>query len=271
MVCAFATRLCGSDDLYRGSGRAPYHSVNFVTSHDGFTLADLVSYDRKHNEQNGEESRDGMDENDSWNCGVEGPSSDPAIRTIRLRQMKNFAATLVLSQGVPMILGGDEFGRTQQGNNNAYCQDNEISWVDWRGANGNGGLVRFFRRLIDFRQRHLLFKRREFFSREEGEVPKVLWHGVQLDQPDWSWHSRSIALELRFDGHDSDLYFVFNAYEGDLAFQIPPPLEGKRWYRMLDTSLESPSDISDEGKEIQLENQDSYRVIARSLVGLVQR
>jgi isoamylase len=270
MVSALATRFCGSEDLYRGSGRAPYHSVNFVTSHDGFTLADLVSYNVKHNDANGEGNRDGLNENDSWNCGEEGPAPDPEIQALRQRQVKNLAASLLLSQGVPMILAGDEFGRTQRGNNNAYCQDNEISWVDWSGAEENKGLVRFFRNLIGFRKRHLLFKQREFFGQGSRHVPKLVWHGVKLLQPDWSWHSQSIALELQFEGHDSDLFFVFSAFEGDLSFDLPSASPGKRWRRFLDTSLDFPLDIADEGQEVILPDQESYRVRGRSLVGLMQ-
>lgn len=271
MVSALSTRLCGSEDLYRGGGRAPYHSVNFVTSHDGFTLADLVSYNEKHNNANGEMNRDGLNENDSWNCGVEGPTSDPAIVMVRQRQMKNLAATLLLSQGVPMILAGDEFGRTQYGNNNAYCQDNEISWLDWSGSVQNKGLVRFFRTLIAFRRRHLLFKQREFFGQGSRMVPKLVWHGTKQHQPDWAWHSQSVALELQFEGQDSDLYFVFNAFEGDLNFDLPVVAPGKRWRRFLDTSLDSPLDVMEDGHEVLLHEQGYYRVAGRSLVGLVQR
>ena len=271
MVSALCTRLCGSEDLYRGSGRASYHSVNFVTSHDGFTLADLVSYDAKHNKANGEGNKDGLNENDSWNCGVEGPTSDPEILALRQRQMKNLAGTLLLSQGVPMILAGDEFGRTQKGNNNAYCQDNEISWLDWSGPVENKGLVRFFKNLIGFRKRHLLFSQHEFLGQESRQVPKVVWHGVQLHQPDWSWHSQSIAVELQFEGMDSDLYLVFNAYENDLTFELPSGAPGKRWHRFLDTSLDSPLDVAEEGREALVSDQSSFRVAGRSLVVLLQR
>ena len=270
MASAVSTRFCGSEDLYRGGGRAPYHSVNFVTSHDGFTLADLVSYNVKHNDANGEGNRDGLNENDSWNCGVEGPTSDPAVLAMRLRQMKNLAATLLLSQGVPMILAGDEFGRTQCGNNNAYCQDNEISWLDWSRLGENNGQVRFFRNLIGFRRRHLLFRQREFFGQGSRRLPKLVWHGVKLHQPDWSWHSQSIAVELQFEGEDSDLFFVFNAFEGDLRYDLPPVTPGKRWHRFVDTSLDSPLDIAEEGREVLLNDQGSYRVAERSLVGLIQ-
>jgi isoamylase len=270
-VRALATRLCGSADLYSGSGRAPYHSVNFITSHDGFTLADLVSYNEKHNEVNGEQNRDGLNENDSWNCGQEGPTSDTRIESLRRRQIKNMAATLLLSQGVPMILAGDEFGRSQQGNNNAYCQDNEVSWLDWGLADRNSGLLRFFKNLIAFRKNHLLFRQREFIGQEAGQVPRLVWHGVQLHQPDWSWHSRSIAVELQCDGLDSDLFFIFNAFTDQLTFQLPAPTQEKRWHRLLDTFLESPRDIAEPNDEKLLDVQNSYEVESYSLVGLVQR
>jgi glycogen operon protein len=270
MVSALSTRFCGSEDLYRGGGRAPYHSVNFITSHDGFTLADLVSFNMKHNEANGEGNRDGLNENDSWNCGAEGPTSDPAILALRQRQMKNLAATLLLSQGVPMILAGDEFGRTQRGNNNAYCQDNEISWLDWSRLDQQNDQMRFFKNLIAFRRRHLLFRQREFFGQGSRQVPKLVWHGVRLQQPDWSWHSQSVAVELQFEGQDQDLFFVFNAFEGGLTFDLPPCAPGKRWHRFLDTSLVAPLDIAEEGREALLHDQVSYRVAGRTLVGLMQ-
>jgi isoamylase len=270
-VQALATRFCGSADLYRGSGRAPYHSVNFITSHDGFTLADLVSYNQKHNEANGGQNRDGLDENDSWNCGEEGPSSDPEIESLRWRQIKNMTATLLLSQGVPMILAGDEFSRTQKGNNNAYCQDNEVSWIDWTLMDRNADLFLFFRNLIAFRRSHLLFRQREFIGQGNRQVPRIIWHGVQRNQPDWSWQSRSIAVELQFDTQDSDLFFIFNAFSQRLAFQLPVPASSKRWYRFLDTSLLSPSDAPEPDEEAALSEQDAYQAEARSMVGLIQK
>ena len=271
MVQALATRFCGSADLYSGSGRAPHHSVNFVTSHDGFTLEDLVSYDEKHNEANGEQNRDGSDENDSSNCGVEGPTNDPHINAIRRQQIKNLAATLILSQGVPMILAGDEFGRTQKGNNNAYCQDNEISWLDWGARDRNAGLFRFFKMLIAFRKRHLLFKQREFIGQVEEHTPRINWHGTQAFQPDWSWHSRSIAVELQFNGQDADLYFIFNAFTDRLIFDLPKPSPGMQWYRFLDTSLASPNDIAETDEEKPLGASETYQAAARSVVGLIQK
>jgi isoamylase len=271
LVQALATRFCGSADLYSGSGRAPHHSVNFVTSHDGFTLSDLVSYDEKHNEANGERNRDGTNENDSWNCGVEGSTQDPEILKLRRRQAKNLAATLILSQGVPMILAGDELGRSQRGNNNAYCQDNEISWLDWGMLNHNADLLRFIKRLIAFRRSHLLFKQREFIGRAEEQIPRIIWHGVHLNQPDWSWHSQSLAVELRFNGQDSDLYFVFNAFSDQLLFELPKAVEGKRWCRLLDTNLSSPQDIAESDEEEPLGQQESYRVAPHSFVGFIQK
>ena len=270
-VRSLATRLCGSADLYRGGGRAPFHGVNFVTSHDGFTLADLVSYDQKNNEANGDQGRDGLNENDSWNCGEEGVTADPRVKRIRRRQMRNLAATLLLSQGVPMILAGDEFGRTQRGNNNAYCQDNELSWVDWEMAEGNSDLLRFMRLLIAFRRSHLLFRQREFIGQGTEQIPRILWHGIRLHEPDWSWHSQSIAVELLFDGQDTDLYLVFSAFSEPLTFQLPAPPAGKRWFRMMDTSLESPHDIVESCEQKPVDMQDFYIVGPQSVVGLVQR
>ena len=269
-VRSLATRLCGSADLYRGGGRAPFHSVNFVTSHDGFTLADLVSYNEKHNDANGEGNRDGLNENDSFNGGVEGSTNDRGVQAFRKRQMKNIAATLLISQGVPMLLAGDEFGRTQQGNNNAYCQDNEISWLDWSGIEGNKDLLRFIQELIAFRKRHILFRQREFIG-QGSPIPQIVWHGVELEQPDWSWHSRSIAVELQFGDQDDDLYFVFNSFTNPLVFRLPPAKEGKQWRRCIDTSLESPHDITESGEEQIPENQSDYPVGPGSLVGFVLR
>jgi glycogen operon protein len=270
-VRALATRFCGSADLYSGSGRAPHHSVNFVTSHDGFTMADLVSYNEKQNEANGERNRDGMVENDSWNCGVDGPTHDPEIGNMRRRQVKNLAATLILSQGVPMILAGDELGRTQRGNNNAYCQDNEISWLDWEMMDRNKDLLRFIKNLIAFRKTHLLFRQREFIGQAEEQIPRIIWHGVRLYQPDWSWHSRSMAVELQFNGQDSDLYFIFNAFSDQLVFELPKYLPGKRWCRLLDTFLASPHDIAERDEEEPVDQGESYRVAPHSFVGLIQK
>jgi glycogen operon protein len=186
-----ATRLCGSADLYQASGRLPRHSVNFVTCHDGFTLWDLVSYDQKHNEANGEGNRDGANDNYSANCGVEGPTTDPHVLGLRRRQVRNLIATLLLSQGVPMLLAGDELLRTQGGNNNAWCQDNETSWVDWGLATRNADFLRFVKEMIALRRRHPALRRRRFMR--DGDV---IWHGTQPFRPDFSSKSRTLAFAL---------------------------------------------------------------------------
>jgi glycogen operon protein len=239
---ALASRLCGSADLYEATGRLPCHSINFVTCHDGFTLWDLVSYDRKHNRANGEGERDGTDENYSWNCGVEGPTADPAVLGLRRRQARNLLATLLLSQGVPMLLAGDEFLRTQGGNNNAWCQDNEVSWLDWSLAGRNADFLRFTREMIALRRRHPALRRRTFLRAGD-----VVWHGIEANKPDFSATSRCLALVL--DGRrtgrepDRDFYMAFNAWKGALSFRIPPAPQGKRWRRTVDTALASPLDI----------------------------
>ena len=272
MTSALATRLLGSPDLYLTSAREPYHSINFVTCHDGFTLNDLVSYDEKHNLANGESNTDGNNANFSWNCGVEGPSDDPAINQLRLRQQKNFAAILLVSHGVPMILAGDELGRTQQGNNNAYCQDNEISWVDWRLAETNAELLRFFQLMIAFRKRCPLLRRDSFQLNGEGRF-HITWHGVKRAKPDWGHESRTIAMQLTqlHDEHlRDDLHFVANAYSGDLEFELPHIAE-REWFRVADTAQPSPLDFAEDGQEFPLLSQESYRVKARSVALFVAK
>src|SRR5262249_27430887 len=182
-----AKRICGSLDIYGDSSRHPYHSINFVTCHDGFPLYDLVSYNQKHNWANGESNRDGWNDNLSFNCGQEGPTDNIHINALRQRQMRNFLTLLLISQGVPLLLMGAEFGRTQQGNNNAYCQDNEISWVDWGLAQKNAGLLRFTRLMIALRKRHFALSREQFINR-------VSWHGTRVGDPDWSGLSRTLAF-----------------------------------------------------------------------------
>ena len=267
-----ATRLLGSPDLYLTSAREPYHSINFITCHDGFTLNDLVSYDEKHNLANGENNTDGNNANLSWNCGTEGASDDPAINQLRLQQQKNFAAILLVSHGVPMILAGDEIGRTQQGNNNAYCQDNEISWVDWKLAETNAGLLRFFQLMIAFRKRCPLLRRESFQLNGEGGF-HVTWHGVKRAKPDWGHDSRTLAMQLTqlHEEHArDDLHFIANAYSGDLEFELPHIGECE-WFRVVDTAQPSPLDIAEEGQEFPLLSQDSYLVKARSVVMFVAK
>jgi glycogen operon protein len=242
MAGSLATRLCGSPDLYEASGRGPRHSVNFITCHDGFTLADLVSYNQKYNEANGEGNRDGMDENYSWNCGIEGPTDDPQVRGLRRRQARNLMATLLLSQGVPMLLAGDEFLRTQRGNNNAWCQDNEVSWVDWSLAAKNADFLRFVKELIALRRRHPALRRQTF-----PKAGDVVWHGVESFKPDFTHTSRSLAMVL--DGRrtgrgvDRDFYMAFNAWRQTLHFGVPQAPQGRPWRRVIDTALSPPLDI----------------------------
>jgi glycogen operon protein len=267
MVPLLATRMAGSADLYQDDGRAPFHSINFITSHDGFTLMDLVSYNEKHNEANGENNADGSSENHSWNCGEEGPSSNPAVHRLRKQQMKNLAAILLLSQGVPMILAGDEMGRTQQGNNNPYCQDNEISWLNWRLLRQHRDLFRFFKQLIAFRKEHAILRRRTY--QDLDEVPDFLWHGVKPNQPDWGWHSRFLGVQLVGGKTESDLLILANSYEGRLTVELAAPSRHKQWVRFVDTSLTSPRDIRADGKFARLAKTSSYAVAPHSVVVLV--
>ncbi len=267
MVPLLATRMAGSADLYQNDGRAPFHSINFVTSHDGFTLMDLVSYNEKHNEANGENNADGSNENHSWNCGEEGTSSNPRINRLRKQQMKNLASILLLSQGVPMILAGDEMGRTQQGNNNPYCQDNEISWLNWRLLRQNRDLFRFFKELIAFRKRHAILRRRTY--QDPDEVPDFIWHGVKPCQADWGWHSRFLGLQLVGGKTENDLLILANSYEGRLTVELAPPSHHKQWYRFVDTSLSPPQDIRADGKFARLAKPLSYNAAPHSVVVLV--
>ncbi len=268
---ALARRLIGSPDLYRSSNRHPYHSINFVTCHDGFTLHDLVSYNGKHNLANGEDNRDGGNDNYSWNCGAEGESSDPAVLELRQRQMKNFAALLLLSHGVPMLLAGDEFARTQRGNNNAYCQDNDLSWIDWRLRKKNADLFRFFQRLIAFRKHHRVMRPDRFADDPLSTGARVHWHGVRLHEPDWGYHSHTLAAHFfgpaeRREGEH--VYLIANAHWESHDFELP--VLGRRiWHRFVDTSLASPDDSSRPGFEVELGNQLRYNAGPRSVVVLV--
>jgi glycogen operon protein len=272
IVAEVATRIAGSADLYRSSGRLPTNSINFVSCHDGFTMNDLVSFNGKHNEANGEDNRDGADDNASWNCGVEGPADDPGVEALRSRQVKNFAAILLLSEGVPMILGGDEMRRTQGGNNNAYCQDNEISWVDWSLAERHADVVRFFREMIAFRKRHLVLQRRTYFggSVSSRGLADVTWHGCELEGP--GWHdpsSRVLAWTLGGDGGDEDVHVILNMSDEALVFELPP-VEGRRWHMSVDTSAPSPGDIAAAGDEVPI-SQATLAVPPRTVVALVSR
>jgi glycogen operon protein len=248
----FAQRFTGSSDLYQGDRRRPTASINFVTAHDGFTLHDLVSYNEKHNLANGENNQDGESHNRSWNCGVEGPTRDPAILTLRKQQKRNLLTTLFLSQGVPMLLAGDELGRTQRGNNNAYCQDNEISWVNWAGADED--LLAFTRKLIQLRKDHPVFCRRRWFQGlpiKGTGVEDIAWflpEGTEMTEENWSHDfAKSLAVFLNGKGLrsrgpngeqivDDSFYVIFNAYHGPIVYQLPPRKYGREWTKILDTS-----------------------------------
>ncbi len=253
VIGEFARRLTGSSDLYGRSGRRPHASINYVTAHDGFTLADLVSYNERHNEANGQDGADGHDHNLSWNCGVEGPTDDPEVLALRARQQRNFLATLLLSHGVPMLLAGDELGRTQRGNNNAYCQDNEISWLDWDVGEDGERLFAFTRRLIALRRMHPVFRRRDFFQGRPlhgSDLKDVLWlrpDGHEMSGDEWEHtQARSLAVYLSgaglhdVDAHgrplqDDDFLMLFNAHHEAMPFVLPV-LDGAPWRLVLDTA-----------------------------------
>ncbi len=274
----FAARLTGSSDLYAWSGRRPYASINFITAHDGFTLADLVSYNDKHNEANGEDNRDGESNNRAWNCGAEGPADDPGIKALRAHQQRNFIATLMFSQGVPMLLAGDEIGRTQGGNNNAYCQDSEISWVHWDQADGD--LLEFTRSAIAFRKQHRNFRRRRFFQGRAirgAEVGDIGWFkpdGKPMSDEDWnSGFAKSIGVYLNGDAiggvsargepfRDVSFYLLFNAHHEALDFILPDGAWGKRFEKVFDTIRR------DSGRQRALKAGSKLHVEARSVVVL---
>ncbi|GIE95282.1 glycogen debranching protein GlgX [Paractinoplanes rishiriensis] len=269
---AVATRLAGSADLYQARGHRPINSINFVTCHDGFTLADLVSYNDKHNWANGENNRDGNDDNMSWNCGQEGPTEDAGIRSLRERQIRNFATLLMMSRGVPMLVAGDEIGRTQQGNNNAYCQDNEISWFDWKLVDANPALLRFWQRLLAFRAANRVLRRREFYnglSNSRG-VPDLTWHGTKLGAPDWDDpNTRALSCTLGGEGAEPDLHLMMNMYWEPLDFELMG-IPGHRWATAINTALPSPADIVEPGAEQPVDGS-TCSVPGRSVVVLVSQ
>ncbi len=246
-LCRFADRMIGSPDVYGHKEREPEQSVNFVTCHDGFTLNDLVSYSGKHNDANGEGNRDGANDNRSWNCGFEGPVDDPAVERLRNRQVKNLLTVTLLSLGVPMILMGDEVRHTQGGNNNAYCQDNEISWFDWTRIQKHADVHRFVKLLAARRLLRDAGHERQHISlnRLIAEANKA-WHGVRLNQPDWSDHSHSVAFTAEIRKEKVLFHLIFNGYWEPLDFELPPAGNGDAspWRRWIDTSLDSPNDIT---------------------------
>ena len=263
MLGLFASRICGSSDLYQHSGKGPEASINYITCHDGFTLNDLVSYAYKHNEANGEANRDGMDENFSANYGVEGPTDDPFIEQLRQRQIKNFLLTLFISRGVPMLLGGDEFRRSQRGNNNAYCQDNEISWYDWRLLHRHRQIHRFTQGMIALRKAHPVLSKEAFYRSQD-----ILWFNPKGKPPDW-WDPRAKQLGCLIYGEgEGDLCLLFNAGDAEVSFMLPPPPTG-RWHRVADTALLPPADICASGKAVPISPQDRYCVLGHSSVILL--
>jgi isoamylase len=258
LMADFARRFTGSSDLYEASGRKPHASINFVTAHDGFTLEDLVSYNDKHNEANGEDNRDGAQDNRSWNCGVEGPTDDPAVLALRRRQKRNLLASLLLSQGVPMVLGGDELDRTQRGNNNAYCQDNELSWTDWSRDARREDFLEFAQRLVLLRRRHPVFSRRRYVRADtltaEG-LKEILWlapDGREMRESDWQQEfARCLGVYLAGGAierrgrrgeliKDSNFLVLFNAHHETITFNMPEVLSAKPWETVLDTAADDP-------------------------------
>ncbi len=271
-VGALAARLVGSPDVYAHEGREPEQSINFVSCHDGFTLNDVVSYNAKHNEANGEGNRDGSDSNFSWNCGVEGPTDDPEIERLRNRQVKNFLALTLLAVGTPMLLMGDEVRRTQRGNNNAYCLDDETTWFDWERVEKHADVHRFAKHLVAFRMaRDLPLERFDLTLNELLGREYVEWHGVRLREPDWGHPSHSLAATVRFVEHRLLMHLMINAYWGPLAFEVPPLAPGYQpWRRCVDTALDSPHDIC-AWREAASTQAGTYTVQPRSIAVLVAK
>jgi glycogen operon protein len=259
MMGLFASRICGSSDLYQGSGKGPGSSLNFVTSHDGFTLSDLVSYKQKHNDANGEYGRDGSDANYSDNCGIEGPSDDPAVEGVRNRLIKNFLLTLFIARGVPMLLGGDEVRRSQRGNNNAYCQDNEVSWFDWTLGERHKEIQRFTRGIIAFRGAHPVLRKEVFYTETD-----IRWFAPNGATPNWTDERQKSFACLILGQTEPDLFLMFNASTRSVDFAIPALPASKVWRLAVDTSRSAPHDLFEAGKEPSMQGQISFRVEPRS-------
>ena len=273
-----ATRISGSSDLFTISGRTPCHSINYVTCHDGFTMNDLVSYNGKHNDENGEGNRDGTDSNWSYNYGYEGPTMNPLIERHRNKAMKNFILTLMVSQGTPMLLGGDEFRRGQQGNNNAYCQDNDISWFDWGNCSMNHGLIEFTKKAIRLRREHKIFRREEFFHGDRGNTPDIQWYEKDGSNPDWCKISRFLAFRLSGlsdvkpgEKPDNDFFVAANTDRTDAMIRLPTIKDGRKWYRVADTSIEDESCILDVENAESLLAQERYILPSVSMLVLVAK
>jgi isoamylase len=274
LVGEVATRLSGSSDLYEPHGRLPINSINFVTCHDGFTLYDLVSYNGKHNEANGQDNRDGANENCSWNCGQEGETKDPLILSLRRRQAKNFIGILLLSQGVPMLLAGDEVLRSQRGNNNAYCHDNELGWFDWALTEQNKDMFRFIKEMIAFRKRHACLRRRRFLrgERQPGRhFPEVTWHGAKINEPPWQDASGQI-LAFTLSGvaeGEEDIHVVLNMADRAVQAELPP-VPDSTWFKAVDTHQDSPADVLEPPEQLPV-TEGSYTVQPRSVVAFERR
>ncbi|MGD1804864.1 glycogen debranching protein GlgX [Dapis sp. BLCC M126] len=279
-VGEMAQRIQGSPDLYAWQGRAPATSINFITAHDGFTLADMVSYNDKHNEANGENNNDGANDNESWNCGAEGWTDDPGINALRSRQMRNAIAIMMVSQGVPMLLMGDEIGRSKNGNNNTYCHDSELNWLNWEFLETNAELFRFVKNCIAFRKAHPVLRNRNHFRNQDyagsGNLD-VTWHGTQVWNADWSSHSRTIAFMLcgkhakEATEKDNDIYVAMNMHWESIWFDIPSLSDGKKWYVFANTACSSPEDAWVPGTEPVLDNQQGLLLGDRSVVILVSK
>jgi glycogen operon protein len=270
----FATRMVGSPDLYKHRGARA--SINFLTCHDGFTLADTMAYNDKHNEANGEDNRDGANDNNSWNSGAEGPTDDPEVNRLRARQIRNGLLLLLTSRGIPMILSGDEVGKTQHGNNNAYCHDTELAWFDWTQTETNADLLRFTGNVVKFRAQHPVLHGAHHpnsIDATDCGHPEISWHGVRAWEPDWSPGSR--LLGLMWCGHHIEngaadyVYVAANTHWEGHDVQLPPLDDGWHWRRFADTSLDSPSDACEPGAEVAVENPENYWVGPRSVVVMV--
>lgn len=269
LVNELATRICGSNDLYEHKGRLPINSINFVTCHDGFTLYDLFSYNEKHNYANGEHNQDGCNHNLSYNCGVEGETTDLTVLALRRKQVKNVFAILLLSHGVPMLLAGDELLNSQHGNNNCYCQDNELSWIDWTMTKQNADMLRFVRLMIGLRKRHPSIMRRRFLNGKPVSgrgIPEIQWHGTEINKPQWdNAEARVLAFTLAgVDDDEADLHVVLNMSDQRVSMELPV-IPGRAWCLALDTSLPSPQDIVQLPEQEPL-HKDFYPVDTRSVV-----
>jgi isoamylase len=275
LTAKVASRIAGSADLYGPGGRLPCNSINFITCHDGFTLADLVSYNGKHNEANGENNRDGSDENLSWNCGAEGDTTDAAILALRRRQARNFIAVLMLSRGVPMLRAGDEVLQTQRGNNNAYCQDNELSWFDWNRVDSQREMLRFTREMIAFRRRHASLTANRFYTGKivPGRgIADIAWHGERLNQPPWAdAGAQVLAFTIAgSEGDEADIHAVLNMSGQALEAELPV-IAGRFWHLTVNTSAAAPEDIIEPSRQSPVAAAGAYRIAPHSVVILEAR